>query len=1117
MFDILDLPKYLSEHNNKESHVFIACTFDKQVEMPAYLQCLGDNKGLYAVSVNILGVAFGSENFQECEKYIVKGKAVVVLGPSSFAPTSYGERIYCLYGDAILREPENNYIEVLMAYGNKLYATAKKSFEIKDMRENYVEFGRMFDDLGQKQWDLDKFFEPYNFPNDYRVCGSGKDFSEIDRSKKFIYQSEEDYKKANLKYNYNLSNNFYEESKLKNDVVKSSIIRNRKDILEKPYIFYTVKKSVEEAKNKINLQIKELSKMHISVSIDNLLDDLFHLLTGNWKFAPMQDSMSGRMLFKTVIEYVYPEFKNKYENNMPLIDYAIDYQNLLNIWYTGVVPKNLSDNVFYRVISNSQEEIYIGFIDFLLGLKKRLVEAYNYSKVLDLDVLNILYTNPYYLSLVDNRLSIENMDRLAMLYHIDMKDREVQKIRNAAYLHHIMNNTNYVAIGESTLILKNILLENIFNGYVISSKSYTNLNKHGMILTEKAFNNLKSYIKSDITISDFSLPLNDRWKAKKINGVDKYLLEINTSADELSILNHYLNLGIGIQINIDNKEYIMDYNYAFKEIYIIDRLYELQMQGEKFSINDIELNRCIRGFERLKAIEWDLPNFKLEEKQIEAVKLLYNPVMCLTGPAGSGKTTTAEAILFTLQALFGYKEDEILFCAPTALGAKRLKDVVKKPTRTINSLFGVGNECYTLVNDEDIKKKSDIKVLIIDECSMVNIDLMFSMFRKISDGTRIIFMGDKEQLPPIGAGKPFANILEFLPCVCLEVTKRASANSGITQNAEKIILKSDSEIMEDLEQFDDFRILETEKKDIPILVAGIVNYHLGRAGSKRQPGTSAGNRVLQSVDVNLIPDDIQVVTPVNKYEWGTQNLNKVLQDVMNPVLVNNRRIRIDKGKFATDKDVLEYRINDRVVHTENMPTMERYIYKGINTYQKLKDSQGIMNGEIGKIVEFVLGSELKFIDNDGNEDEVTKKKMSDSEDVLYVAVKYEDISIQGDVSEFIIFYKTEIIKDAETERLIFSQNIYTIYSFEIEKLNLAYALTVHKMQGSQAKLVIFIVYPVGYSSFISRNLLYTGITRAQQGIYFIGNVWKYGNVVNRGRKIEENSQRLTITDKIYEQ
>ena len=159
------------------------------------------------------------------------------------------------------------------------------------------------------------------------------------------------------------------------------------------------------------------------------------------------------------------------------------------------------------------------------------------------------------------------------------------------------------------------------------------------------------------------------------------------------------------------------------------------------------------------------------------------------------------------------EEENIMFCAPTGKAANRLKEIVKKPTRTINSLFGIGDESYTILPEEKVKKKSEIKVLIVDESSMINLNLMYNMISKLSDGTRIIFLGDRSQLPPIGPGKPFTNLLTFLPCVVLNVSKRAAENSGSTRNAEFLLNNSDTYYVDDLEQYDDFRILETPKID----------------------------------------------------------------------------------------------------------------------------------------------------------------------------------------------------------------------------------------------------------------------------------------------------------------
>ena len=637
--------------------------------------------------------------------------------------------------------------------------------------------------------------------------------------------------------------------------------------------------------------------------------------------------------------------------------------------------------------------------------------------------------------------------------------------------------------------------------------------------------NLKYYIKEDLNTSDFMLP-QVGWREKKIRNISKYVLPIFKENSSDDVMRDYLSVGLGLEYIINNKKYVMDYTYAIKERYIIHRLYDLQINGDKPNLEQSKIEQCIRGFERLKAIEWNMPTFKLEERQADAVRLLYNPIMCLTGSAGSGKTTTAEAILYALQALLGVEEENIMFCAPTGKAANRLKEIVKKPTRTINSLFGIGDESYTVLDEENVKKKPEIKVLIVDESSMINLNLMYNMISKISDGTRIIFLGDRSQLPPIGPGKPFTNLLTFLPCVVLNVPKRASENSGITRNSETLLNESDNYVVGELQQFDDFRILETPKSRIVDLVQGIVNYHLGRVGEKRTGNTDAARRVLQSVDVNLSPDDIQVVTPINKYEWGTRNLNQVLQNVFNPRLDYKKSAlrfvsdyEYKENHLGVKERIAKYtelRVGDRVIHLENMSMKDRYVQVQNGVFRKIINSSGVMNGDVGKVVDFIKGSDLIFVDDFGEKDFETKDMFADSDDIIYTAVKFQDVDENGKPLEYIIFYKAEYNSLYDEESLLKTQNVYTVFSSDLHNLDLAYALTVHKLQGSQAKLIICVMYPVRYSSFISRNMIYTAITRAEQGIYLVGNVIGSESAIGKGRRIEQNALRLTITDKIFE-
>ena len=140
-----------------------------------------------------------------------------------------------------------------------------------------------------------------------------------------------------------------------------------------------------------------------------------------------------------------------------------------------------------------------------------------------------------------------------------------------------------------------------------------------------------------------------------------------------------------------------------------------------------------------------------------------------------------------------------------------MKEVVKKPTRTINSLFGIGNESYELLDDSVIKKKSEIKVLPVDESSMINLNLMYSVLSKLDlDSVRIVLIGDANQLSPIGKGLPFINLLKFMPCQFLAVSKRAVEGSNITLSSDIINNFSENDNWKDLESKDDFFLMKVE-------------------------------------------------------------------------------------------------------------------------------------------------------------------------------------------------------------------------------------------------------------------------------------------------------------------
>ena len=272
--------------------------------------------------------------------------------------------------------------------------------------------------------------------------------------------------------------------------------------------------------------------------------------------------------------------------------------------------------------------------------------------------------------------------------------------------------------------------------------------------------------------------------------------------------------------------------------------------------------------------------------------------------------------MYALIKLLEIDEDGIVFAAPTGKAANRLKEVVKRQTRTIHSLYGLGVEDYSLQEKSVPARevRSDIRVLIIDESSMINIDLMYNALLRVDNHTRIFFLGDIEQLPPIGFGKPFANLLRFIPCVVLNVSKRAAENSTIARNNKRII---DTGSIEDLEDGDDFRLIQEENpQNVANLILDVCKYHLGK-------GTANNFNPIKNLKV-LDVDDIQVATPLNKGPWGIKSLNTQLQDIFNPRKQKETYIVMQVGK----DEFQEFRLGDRVIHLCNNGKMVRLIKNG---------------------------------------------------------------------------------------------------------------------------------------------------------------------------------------------
>lgn len=458
--------------------------------------------------------------------------------------------------------------------------------------------------------------------------------------------------------------------------------------------------------------------------------------------------------------------------------------------------------------------------------------------------------------------------------------------------------------------------------------------------------------------------------------------------------------------------------YYYLELDTARRLCELNIQSEE---KEETIRKRLANIEKRNELE-------LDELQREAVvEAVKNGLLIITGGPGTGKTTTINAIIqyFELEGM------DIFLAAPTGRAAKRMTEATGYQASTIHRLLelsGMMDDSSAAVHferNEDNPLEAD--VIIIDEMSMVDISLMHALLRAVQVGTRLILVGDVNQLPSVGPGRVLKDVIDSQ---CFRVVKlnkifRQATESDIVMNAHKI---NRGEPVKIDNKSKDFFFLK--RYDADVIVAGIV-YLV----QKKLPPY-----------VNAKPLDIQVLTPMRKGLLGVERLNSILQEYLNPP---------EPGKAEKEYGDHKFRVGDKVMQIKNNYQLEWEI---TTKYGLTVDKgMGIFNGDMGIV--------------------------------------------------------TEINTYTETLEVEYDEKRKVKYPFELlEELELAYAITIHKSQGSEYPAVVIPLLS-GPRQLFHRNLLYTAITRARKCVTIVGNDQTFQEMI---RNTNEHNRNTSLAERIRE-
>lgn len=458
--------------------------------------------------------------------------------------------------------------------------------------------------------------------------------------------------------------------------------------------------------------------------------------------------------------------------------------------------------------------------------------------------------------------------------------------------------------------------------------------------------------------------------------------------------------------------------YYYMELNVAKMLHDLNLECE---MEESQIVKKLSKVEKQASITLD----EMQRKAVvEAVK---NGVLVITGGPGTGKTTTINAII----RYFETEDMEILLAAPTGRAAKRMTEATGWEAVTIHRLLelsGVPSDDRSTASFERNEENPlEADVIIIDEMSMVDIFLMNALLKAVSVGTRLILVGDINQLPSVGPGCVLKDIIRAGSCPVVQLTRifRQASQSDIIVNAHKI--NRGEHVTLDNKSRDFFFLQRQEPNVILRVVLALVQEKMPRY-------------------VDARPTDIQVLTPMRKGSLGVENLNEMLQRYLNPPSPEKNEKETARGRF---------REGDKVMQIKNNYQIE---WEARNRYGIAIDKgTGIFNGDMGIVQQI---------------------------DLL-----------------------------AETMEVLFDDYRTVTYSFQmLEELELAYAVTIHKSQGSEYPAVV-IPLLTGPRMLMNRNLLYTAVTRARSCVTLVGSPETFAQMIDNA---SEQTRYSGLYDRIRE-